>query len=155
MLDYAFMFVANACTALNARSRLTAKVGMEAMEDDSSDVKDDHNHNYCAGSSSGAQTCSSSQLCDTTTLHQPICLAVTGRKVGPARRSLLCRSASGSEFMDSDSGSECSDAGGETECATPAAASAQDKFTLDSSSKFRKSTFSSTRTHCHSKTLPR
>ncbi|XP_051935410.1 CDK2-associated and cullin domain-containing protein 1 [Hippocampus zosterae] len=130
------MFIDSTCTALNARSRLTAKVGMEAMDDDSSDVKDDHNHNYCAGSSSGVQTCSSNQLCDVTTLHQPICLAVPGREVEPARRSLRCRCASGSEFMDSDSGSECTDAGDETECATPAAASAQDKFTLDSSSKF-------------------
>ncbi|XP_077437501.1 CDK2-associated and cullin domain-containing protein 1 [Vanacampus margaritifer] len=95
---------------------------MEAMEDDSSDVKDDHNHNYCAGSSSSkVQTCSSSQICDG----------------GSARRSFVCRSASGSQFMDSDTGSECSEAGDDTECATPAVASAQNKLTLDSASKFR------------------
>ncbi|XP_061547060.1 CDK2-associated and cullin domain-containing protein 1 isoform X2 [Phycodurus eques] len=78
---------------------------MEAMDDDGSDVKDDHNHNYCA-SSSGAG--------------------------GSPRGSLRCHSASGSKFMDSDSGSER----GETECASPAAASAEDKHTLDSTSNF-------------------
>ncbi|XP_077350852.1 CDK2-associated and cullin domain-containing protein 1 isoform X2 [Festucalex cinctus] len=99
---------------------------MEAMEDDRSDVKDDHNHNYFAGSSSKVQTCSSSQ-------QQPVCIAVPGGEGGSAR-SFVCRSALDSEFMDSDTGTE---AGYDTECATPAPASAQDKLTLDSTSKFR------------------
>ncbi|KAM9810042.1 CDK2-associated and cullin domain-containing protein 1 isoform X1 [Syngnathus typhle] len=107
---------------------------MEAMEDDCSDVKDDHNHNYCTASE--VQKSSSGQLCDLTPIQQPVCLAVPGGEAGSVRTGLLCRSASGSEFMDSDSGSECSDVGGETECATPGGASGQDKLTLDSTSKY-------------------
>ncbi|XP_057704082.1 CDK2-associated and cullin domain-containing protein 1 [Corythoichthys intestinalis] len=102
---------------------------MEAMEDDSSEVKDDHNHNYCASNSSKVQTDSSSRLSDVTTFPQPACLALLGREDMSGRRSLPCRSTDGSKLMDSDSGSESSE---ETE----PAASAQDKFTVDSTSKF-------------------
>ncbi|XP_077469329.1 CDK2-associated and cullin domain-containing protein 1 isoform X2 [Stigmatopora argus] len=107
---------------------------MEAMEDDSSDVKDDHNHNYCGNDSSKVQMRSGSRLSDGTTFPQPqpLCLAPPGGEDRSVRRSLLC-STSGSKIMDSDSGSECSE---ETECATPAAASAQDNLTVDSTSKF-------------------
>ncbi|XP_061644837.1 CDK2-associated and cullin domain-containing protein 1 isoform X1 [Phyllopteryx taeniolatus] len=105
---------------------------MEAMDDDGSDVKDDHNHNYCASSSGKVQSSSSSHLSNVTRLPEPVCSAVPAGAGGSPRGSLRCHSASGSQFMDSDSGSEC----GETECASPAAASAEHKHTLDSTSNF-------------------
>ncbi|XP_054655597.1 CDK2-associated and cullin domain-containing protein 1 [Dunckerocampus dactyliophorus] len=111
---------------------------MEAMEDESSDVKDDHNHNYCASSSSSSnkiQTYLSSQLSEVTTLHKPVSLSVPKGSLDSVGGGSISRSTDGSKVMDSDSGSECSEAG-ETDCSTTAAAaSAEGTFTADSTSK--------------------
>ncbi|XP_070697133.1 CDK2-associated and cullin domain-containing protein 1 [Pempheris klunzingeri] len=109
---------------------------MEAMEDDSLDVKDDHNHNHCASSSSKVRTYRSnvSQLADTATVPQPVCLPVPGGEPAARRGKVWSGNSGGSKFMDSDSGSESSEVS-ETDCAAPPAA-AEGKFTLDSTSKF-------------------
>lgn len=113
---------------------------MEAMEDDSLDIKDDHNHNYCAsGGGSKVRTYLSSQLSDvSTTVPQPACPPVPGGEPGTRRGKLWSGSTGGSKFMDSDSGSESSEVS-ETDCTAPSAA-VEGKFTLDSTSKFRKFT---------------
>lgn len=112
---------------------------MEAMEDDSLDIKDDHNHNYCASSSgSKVRTYLSSKLSDATTVPQPVCLPVPGGEPGTRRGKVWSGGSGGSKFMDSDSGSESSEVS-ETDCAAPPAA-VEGKFTLDSTSKFRKFT---------------
>lgn len=110
---------------------------MEAMEDDSLSLKDDHNHNYCASGSSGkVRTYLSSQLSDATTVPQPVCLPVPGGEPGSRRGKVLTGNFGGSKFMDSDSGSESSEVS-ESDCAAPsAAAAAEGKFSLDSTSKF-------------------
>ncbi|KAK2922110.1 CDK2-associated and cullin domain-containing protein 1 [Channa argus] len=104
---------------------------MEAMEDDSLDLKDDHNHNYCA--SSRARTHLSSQLSDVTTVPQLVCPSVMG-EAGARRRKLWSGSSGGSKLMDSDSGSESGEVA-ETDCRAPPSA-VEGKFTLDSTSKF-------------------
>ena len=110
------------------------------------DMEDDHNHNYCSSSSSSSsgggrkvRTYLSSQLTDATTVPQPVCLPVPGGELTTRRRKVWCSSSGGSKFMDSDSGSESSEVS-ETDCAAPsaAAAAAEGKFTLDTTSKFRK-----------------
>ncbi|XP_071337512.1 CDK2-associated and cullin domain-containing protein 1 isoform X2 [Trachinotus anak] len=107
---------------------------MEAMEDDSLDVKDDHNHNHCASSSGKVRTYHSSQLSDVTTVSQPVCAPVSGGEPGTRRGKQRSGTTGGSKFMDSDSGSENSEVS-ETDCTVPPAA-AEGKFTLDSTSKF-------------------
>lgn len=110
-------------------------VTMEAMEDDSLDIKDDHNHNYCASSSNKVRTYLSSQLSDVTTVPQPACPPVPGGgEPAPRRGKLWSGSTAGSKFVDSDSGSESSEVS-ETDSTAPPAA-AEGKFTLDSTSKF-------------------
>lgn len=111
------------------------------MEDDSLSIKDDHNHNYCASSSSGkVRSYRSSQLSGVTTVPQPVCPAVPGGEPGTRRGKLWTGStAAASKFMDSDSGSESSEVS-ETDCSA-APAAVEGKFTLDSTSKFRKLTF--------------
>ena len=114
---------------------------MEAMEDDSLDIKDDHNHNYCASGGSKVRTYLSSQLSDvSTTVPQSACAPVPpGGEPGTRRGKLWSGSSTGgSKFMDSDSGSESSEVS-ETDCTAPSAA-VEGKFTLDSTSKFRKLT---------------
>ncbi|KAM9847614.1 CDK2-associated and cullin domain-containing protein 1 [Aulostomus maculatus] len=108
---------------------------MESMDVDSSDVKDDHNHNRCASGSSKVRTYRSSQLTEVTTLPQPVCAAAPGGEPG-SRRGKLCSGGTtgGSKFMDSDSGSESSEVS-ESDCAAPPAP-VEGKFTLDSTSKF-------------------
>ncbi|GLD56103.1 myopalladin-like isoform X2, partial [Lates japonicus] len=116
---------------------------MEAMEDDSLDIKDDHNHNYCASSSgSKVRTYLSSRLSDVTTVPQPVCPPVPGGEPGARRGKRRTggggSSTGGSKFVDSDSGSESSEVS-EADCTAPpatAAAAAEGKFTLDSTSKF-------------------
>lgn len=112
---------------------------MEAMEDDSVELKDDHNHNYCASSSSSkVRLYLSSQL----SAPQPVCAALPGGEPGTRRgkqRSGSSSTAAGSKFMDSDSGSESSEVS-ETDCSA-APAAVEGKFTLDSTSKFRKLVF--------------
>ncbi|XP_030012128.1 CDK2-associated and cullin domain-containing protein 1 [Sphaeramia orbicularis] len=106
---------------------------MEAMEDDSLELKDDHNHNYCA-SSSKVRTYLSSQLSDVTTVPQPVCSPVP---VGDSRRGKLRSGTTGSsKFMDSDSSSESSEVSETDSGAPPAAAAAEGKFSLDPTSKF-------------------
>lgn len=119
---------------------------MEAMEDDSLDIKDDHNHNYCASSSSSSKvrTYLSGQLSDTTTVPQPVSLPVPGGGPGTRRGTVWSGGSGGSKFVDSDSGSESSEVS-ETDSAAPPAA-VEAKFTLDSTSKFRK--FTESRAWC-------
>lgn len=106
---------------------------MEAMEDDSLNMKDDHNHNYCASGSSKVRSYLSSQLSDATTVPQPVCPPAPGGEPEAGRGKV---GSGGSKFMDSDSGSESSEVS-ESDCSAPPAA-AEGKFTLDSnvSSKF-------------------
>lgn len=112
---------------------------MEAMEDDGGNIKDDHNHNYCASSSSSkVRTYLSSQLSDAAAVPQPVCLPVPGGEPASRRGKVWSGSSGGSKFMDSDSGSESSEVS-ETDCTAPSAA-VEGKFTLDSTSKFRKFT---------------
>lgn len=111
---------------------------MEAMEDDSVDIKDDHNHNYRASSSSKVRTYLSSQLSGVSTVPQPVCPPVSGVEPGSRRGKLWSGSTRESKFLDSDSGSESSEVS-ETDCTAPPAA-VEGKFTLDSTSKFRKFT---------------
>ena len=110
---------------------------MEDMEDDSLDVKDDHNHNYCASGSGKAYL--SSRLSDVPPVPQPV---PGGGEAGTHRGKQWSGSSStttaGGKFMDSDSGSESSEVS-ETDCAALPPA-AEGKFTLDSTSKFRKLT---------------
>nr|XP_046257755.1 CDK2-associated and cullin domain-containing protein 1 [Scatophagus argus] len=106
---------------------------MEAMEDDSLSIKDDHNHNYCA-SSSKVRTYLRSQLSDATAIPQSVCLPVPGEEPGTRRRKVRSSSSGRSKLMDSDSGSESSEVS-ETDCTAPPAA-VEGKYTLDSTSKF-------------------
>ncbi|XP_029031469.1 CDK2-associated and cullin domain-containing protein 1 isoform X2 [Betta splendens] len=106
---------------------------MEAMEDDSLDLKDDHNHNYCA-SGSKVRPCLSSQLSEVSTVPQAVCPPVSAGEPDARRAKLWSGRTRGSKFMDSDSGSESSEVS-ESDCAASPAA-VEGKFTLDSTSKF-------------------
>ncbi|XP_026165907.1 CDK2-associated and cullin domain-containing protein 1 isoform X2 [Mastacembelus armatus] len=107
---------------------------MEAMEDDSLDLKDDPNHNYCAGSSSKVRSYIGSHLSDVTTAPQSVCTSASGGESGARRVTLRPGSGAGSKFMDSDSGSESSEVSEADRTAPPAAV--EEKFTLDCASKF-------------------
>lgn len=110
---------------------------MEAMEDESLNIKDDLNHNYCLSSSSSkVRAYLGSQLSDATTVPQPVCLAVPGEEPGTRQGKVWSGSSGGSKFMDSDSGSESSEVS-ENDCTAPSVA-VEGKFTLDTTSKFRK-----------------
>lgn len=104
---------------------------MEAMEDDSSEVKDDHNHNYC-GSSSGAGGGKARASLSSQVVPKPVCPTVPGGEPAKRQGKPLSDSPCGSKFMDSDTGSESSEIS-ETECS---AASPEEKKSLDSTSKF-------------------
>lgn len=116
---------------------------MEAMEDDSLDVKDDHNHNYRASGSNKVRTYLSSQLSEISTVPQPVCATVPVGEAGTRQGKLWSGATGGSKFMDSDTGSESSEVS-ETDSTAPGAAS-EGKFALDSTSKFRKFTRSRAR----------
>ncbi|XP_072247457.1 CDK2-associated and cullin domain-containing protein 1 [Leuresthes tenuis] len=107
---------------------------MEAMEDESLDIKDDHNHNYCGSANSKVRTILSSQLSDVTTVPQSACPTVPGGELGTRPGKLWSGGTGGSKFLDSDTGSESSELS-ETDC-TAVPANAEGKSTLDSSSKF-------------------
>lgn len=107
---------------------------MEAMEDDSLDVRDDHNHNYRASGSNRVRTYLSSQLSDISTVSQPVCPTVPAEEPGARQGKMWSGAAGGSKFMDSDTGSESSEVS-ETDSSAPAAA-VEGKFALDSTSKF-------------------
>uniref|UniRef100_A0A1A8M3W6 CDK2-associated, cullin domain 1 n=1 Tax=Nothobranchius pienaari TaxID=704102 RepID=A0A1A8M3W6_9TELE len=105
---------------------------MEAMEEDSLDVKDDHNHNYCrSGGGSKVRPCFSSQSLDRAA---PLPACPTGSAAEPCdrRRKLLWPGGSDrAKFLDSDTGSESS----ESDCtATPA--NTEGLLSLESTSKF-------------------
>lgn len=107
---------------------------MEAMEEDGLNIKDDHNHNYCASSSSsrdGARFVSGSL----SGAAAPQLMFVP-EPVGDLQTrtwKVRCRTA-GSTFMDSDSGSESSEVS--EECPTAPSTTTESKFSLDCTSKF-------------------
>ncbi|CAI5653510.1 CDK2-associated and cullin domain-containing protein 1 [Oreochromis niloticus] len=107
---------------------------MEAMEDDSLDVKDDHNHNYRASGSNKVRTYLSSQLSEISTVPQPVCATVPVGEAGTRQGKPWSGATGGSKLMDSDTGSESSEVS-ETDSTAPGAAS-EGKFALDSTSKF-------------------
>ncbi|KAF7666877.1 hypothetical protein LDENG_00089950 [Lucifuga dentata] len=106
---------------------------MESMDEDSLDIKDDHNHNYCA-SSEKVLTNLSQQLSDVSTVPQPGCTPEPGGGAGGRRREQWSGNVGGSKLVDSDSGSESSEVS-ESDCTVPSG-SVQGKFSLDSTSKF-------------------
>jgi len=106
---------------------------MEAMDDDSSDMKDDHNHNYCASGGGKVRAHPRSQLSVPRSAGAP----EPGAEP-ETRRGKLWPGSTGSKFMDSDSGSESSEVS-EADCAAPPAAG-DGTSGLDSTSKFREST---------------
>lgn len=114
---------------------------MEAMEDDSVNRKDDHNHNYCSSGSGKVRTYLSSQLSDASAVPQPVCLPVSGEEQVARRGKVWSGSSGASKFMDSDSSSESSEVS-EIDCSAPSAG-VEGKFTLDTTSKFRKFIFKS------------
>lgn len=108
---------------------------MEAMEEDSLSVKDDHNHNYCAsGSSGGGRSSRGGRGARFVSGPQPLCVPESrGEPPGEPQShtgQVGCRTA-GVAFMDSDSGSESSEVS--EECSTAPAA---DRFSFDCASKF-------------------
>lgn len=111
---------------------------MEAMEDDSVNRKDDHNHNYCPSGSGKVRTYVSSQLSDASAV---VCLPVSGEEQVARRGKVWSGSSGASKFMDSDSSSESSEVS-EIDCSAPSAG-VEGKFTLDTTSKFRKFIFES------------
>ncbi|KAM9365532.1 CDK2-associated and cullin domain-containing protein 1 [Pholidichthys leucotaenia] len=110
---------------------------MEAMEEDSLDIKDDPNHNYCgSGGTKVSSYPSSSQLSEVTTVVWSVCPAVSGEEPGTGPRSgrLWSCGTGKSKPMDSDTGSESSEISEADGSAS--SASAEGKFSLDSTSKF-------------------
>lgn len=116
------------------------------MEDDSLERKDDHNHNYCASSSRGGSSSSTTSSSSSTTKARTYPRSQLSDVTGPpvpggepaTRRRKRLPGSTGSKFMDSDSGSESSEVSETDSTVPPAAAAAQGKFSLDSTSKFRK-----------------
>lgn len=100
---------------------------MEAMEDDSLDAGDDHNHNHCAGGGGKVRPFLRGQLSEASSVPQPAGAAVQGAQPGKGTTSRLAG-------LDSDTGSESSEVSEADSAAPPAAA--EGKFTLDASSKF-------------------
>ncbi|CAB1312427.1 unnamed protein product [Coregonus sp. 'balchen'] len=107
---------------------------MEDMEEESSGLNDDHNHNYCENRASGQVHYLRTELSNEP---QPLpILPVLGtRDVGPqGNHAKVCSSSSsGSKFMDSDSSSVSSDT---SETDSSSSASIAGKLTLNSASKF-------------------
>lgn len=104
---------------------------MEAMEEDSLDIKDDHNHNYCASSSRDGRFLGIPLT--GAALPQSVCVPESVGDPGNRKEKLRCRSP-GSKFMDSDSGSESSEVSEDSSAAPPAAG--EGKLSLDCASKF-------------------
>lgn len=104
---------------------------MEDMEEDSLDIKDDHNHNYCASSSRDGGRFMTGPLSGAAA-PQPMCVPEpVGDPQNPTGK-VRCRTAT-STFMDSDSGSESSEVSEECSAAPPAG---DGKFSFDCASKF-------------------
>lgn len=104
------------------------------MEEESSGLNDDHNHNYCENRASGQVHYLRTELSnEPQTL--PIFPVLGTRDVAAQENhaNICSRSSSGSKFVDSDSSSVNSDTS-ETDSASPA--SIAGKLTLNSASKF-------------------
>ncbi|XP_028324445.1 CDK2-associated and cullin domain-containing protein 1 [Gouania willdenowi] len=100
---------------------------MEAMEEDSSNIKDDHNHNYRASGSGKVRSClSRNQLTDQPTVPPTGCAA--GKGPGTRKRKPRPCGTGGTKSMESDTGSESSEVI-EADCS-------EIKSSLDSTSKF-------------------
>lgn len=119
---------------------------MEAMEDDGPNSKDDHNHNYCPSGGGKVRTYVSSQLPDAAAgVKQSVRLPVSAPEQVARRGKVWSGTAGGSKFMDSDSSSESSEVS-ELEGSVPSGTTTsgggggggEGKFTLDTTSKFRK-----------------
>lgn len=111
---------------------------MEAMEDDGPNSKDDHNHNYCPSGGGKVRTYVSSQLSDAAAVvKQSVRLPVSAQEQVARRGKVWSGTAGGSKFMDSDSSSESSEVS-ELDGSAPSGSSGEGKFTLDTTSKFRK-----------------
>lgn len=113
---------------------------MEAMEDDGPNSKDDHNHNYCpSGGGKVRASYVSSQLSDAAAgVKQSVRLPVSAQEQVARWGKVWSGTAGGSKFMDSDSSSESSEVS-ELEGSAPSGSSGgEGKFTLDTTSKFRK-----------------
>ncbi|XP_023864229.1 CDK2-associated and cullin domain-containing protein 1-like [Salvelinus sp. IW2-2015] len=107
---------------------------MEDMEEESSGLNDDHNHNYCENSASGqVHNLRTGLSNEPQTL--PVFPVLGTREVATQENhaNICSSSSSGSKFVDSDSSSVNSDTS-ETDSASPA--SIAGKLTLNSASKF-------------------
>lgn len=102
---------------------------METRDGDTFVIKDDHNHNY-------RSTRSSKVLLDSKAVPQAICGPVQMEEKPDAQRGKVWTVDVGG----SDSGSESSEVS-ETDC-TAMSATAEGKFTLDSTPKLRKLVYS-------------
>lgn len=101
---------------------------MDVMEDDTLDVRDDHNHNYCASLS--ARVVSSSPATDGMTAPEP--LSLPGEKPGCRRGPVFTDGPGLKNLKDSNcAGNKVR----ETHNPAPPSA-AEGKFTVDSPSKF-------------------
>lgn len=111
---------------------------MEAMEDDGPNSKDDHNHNYCPNGGGKVRTYVSSQLSEAAVgVKQSVRLPVSTREQVARQGKVRSGTAGGLKSMDSDSSSESSEVS-ELEGCAPPGSSGEGKFTLDTTSKFRK-----------------
>lgn len=104
---------------------------MEAMEEDSLNIKDDHNHNYCASSSRDEGRFVRGPLSGAA-VPLPMCVPEPVGDPQTPTGKVRCRTA-GSTYMDSDSGSESSEVSEECSAAPPPGES---KFSFDCASKF-------------------
>ncbi|CAL8299757.1 unnamed protein product [Merluccius merluccius] len=113
---------------------------MESMDEDRSEVSDDHNHNYCAPGGDVRTGARKSQLTDVTSSfprplpYLPARGARGGRQGGGGGGGARAQATSAARLMDSDSGGE----GGEVceEPGSPACGNAADTISTDSTSKF-------------------
>lgn len=123
--------------ARSPESRQTVTLAlMEAMEDDGPDSKDDHNHNYCPSGGGKVRAYASSQPSEAAAgVKQSVRLPASAQE--PVARQGNVWSGTGLKSMDSDSSSESSEVS-ELEGSAPPGSSGEGKFTLDSTSKFRK-----------------
>lgn len=112
------------------------------MEDDGPNSKDDHNHNYCPSGGGKVRTFVSSQLSDAAAgIKQSVRLPVSAQEQVARRGKVWSGTAGGSKFMDSDSSSESSEVSeleGSAPSGSSSSSSGEGKFTLDTTSKFRK-----------------
>ncbi|XP_064790638.1 CDK2-associated and cullin domain-containing protein 1-like [Oncorhynchus masou masou] len=107
---------------------------MEDMEEESSGLNDDHNHNYCENRASGQVHYLRTELSNESQTLPIFPVLGTRDVAAQENHAKICSSSnSGSKFVDSDSNSVNSDTS-ETDSASPA--SIAGKLTLNSASKF-------------------